>query len=175
MLLGGLWHGAAWTFVLWGLYQGLLLMLYRPLEFAFPALRKRHGREAISRAGVAPPEHPLHVGPARRAVAWFVMFHLTCFGWMIFRAPSLHDLGALATSLFTNFAPASVDVTGALVPLLLYTGPLLIIHALEARADDVLVVLRMPVAIRYTVYVATMYLIFLFGNFGGSEFIYFQF
>jgi alginate O-acetyltransferase complex protein AlgI len=59
--------------------------------------------------------------------------------------------------------------------LLLYTVPLLIIHALDARADDVLVVPRMPVAVRYTVYVATMYLILLFGNFGGSEFIYFQF
>jgi hypothetical protein len=51
----------------------------------------------------------------------------------------------------------------------------LIIHVVEGRADDVLVVPRMPVAIRYSVYVATMYLILLFGNFGGSEFIYFQF
>jgi hypothetical protein len=33
----------------------------------------------------------------------------------------------------------------------------------------------MPVAIRYTIYVATLYLILLFGNFGGSDFIYFQF
>jgi alginate O-acetyltransferase complex protein AlgI len=159
MLLGGLWHGAAWTFVLWGLYQGLLLILYRPFESAFAALRQRQGRD----------------GAAGRFAASFVMFHLTCFGWMIFRAPSLHDLAGLFRSVVTNFAPATVDVTGALVPLLLYTIPLLIVHVLEARADDVLVVLRMPVAIRYTVYVATIYLIFLFGNFGGAEFIYFQF
>ena len=37
MLLGGLWHGAAWTFILWGLYQGVLLILYRPFEPAFAA------------------------------------------------------------------------------------------------------------------------------------------
>jgi alginate O-acetyltransferase complex protein AlgI len=153
MLLGGLWHGAAWTFVLWGFYQGLLLILYRPFATSIIATR---------RIGL-------------RFLAWAVMFHLTCFGWMIFRAPSLRGLGALARSVFRGFAPASVDVTGLLVPLLLYTVPLLIIHTMEAHADDVLVVPRMPVIIRYTVFVATVYLIFLFGNFGGSEFIYFQF
>jgi alginate O-acetyltransferase complex protein AlgI len=153
MLLGGLWHGAAWTFVLWGLYQGLLLIAYRPVASSMATIR----------------------GRAARLVAWSIMFNLTCVGWMIFRAPSLGGLAMLARSLFANFAPATVDVTGLMVPLLLYTVPLLIIHALEARADDVLVVPRMPVAVRYTVYVATMYLILLFGNFGGSEFIYFQF
>src|SRR3954471_4549914 len=40
MLLGGLWHGAAWTFVLWGLYQGVLLIAYRPFEPAFAALQR---------------------------------------------------------------------------------------------------------------------------------------
>jgi D-alanyl-lipoteichoic acid acyltransferase DltB (MBOAT superfamily) len=157
MLLGGLWHGAAWTFVLWGAYQGLLLILYRPFESAFAALRQHKG------------------DTAGRFAAWLVMFHLTCFGWLIFRAPSLRGLGTLTRSVLTHFAAATMDVTGLLVPLLLYSVPLMIIHALEARADDVLVVPRMPVAVRYTVYVATMYLIFLFGNFGGSEFIYFQF
>jgi alginate O-acetyltransferase complex protein AlgI len=153
MLLGGLWHGAAWTFILWGLYQGLLLIAYRSLATSIAAAR----------------------GIPARFTAWLIMFHLTCFGWLIFRAPSLRGLGALSRSVFTQFAPTSVDGTGLLAPLLLYSVPLLFIHVLEARADDVLVVPRMPVAIRYTVYVATMYLIFLFGNFGGSEFIYFQF
>ncbi len=159
MLLGGLWHGAAWTFILWGLYQGLLLIAYRPFASEFAALRQRRGGYGVT----------------GRFAAWLVMFHLTCFGWLIFRAPSLEQLGRLTASVFTQFAPHSIDLTGLLIPLLFYTVPLLIIHALEARADDVLIVPRMPVAVRYTVYVATVYLIFLFGNFGGSEFIYFQF
>jgi hypothetical protein len=103
------------------------------------------------------------------------MFHLTCYGWLIFRAPSIQALGSLTASLFTNFAPPSIDVTGLLIPLLLYTVPLLIVHLVEARADDVLVVPRLRIGVRYTIYVATLYLIFLFGNFGGSDFIYFQF
>ena len=158
MLLGGLWHGAAWTFVLWGLYQGILLILYRPLEPAVAALA-RAGRGAA----------------ALRFAAWALMFHLTCFGWLIFRAPSFSKLRELTGSLFTRFAPASVDVTGLLVPLLVYTGPLIVVHLLEARADDVLAVPRLPAALRYTIYVGTLYLILLFGNFGGSDFIYFQF
>ena len=48
-------------------------------------------------------------------------------------------------------------------------------HLVEARADDLLVVPRLRMVVRYSIYVATLYLIFLFGNFGGSEFIYFQF
>jgi alginate O-acetyltransferase complex protein AlgI len=152
MTLGGLWHGAAWTFILWGLYQGVLLVLYRPFEPAFAAL-----------------------GRARRIAAWALMFHLTCYGWLIFRAPSLRKVGELTLSLFTRFAPGSIDVTTLLIPLLLYTTPLLAIHLLEARADDVLVVPRLRIVFRYSIYAATLYLIFLFGNFGGADFIYFQF
>ena len=152
MLLGGLWHGAAWTFVLWGLYQGLLLIAYRPYAATVDAWRG-----------------------TRRFAAWFVMFHCTCAGWLIFRAASLRDLGALARALVTRFAPATIDVSGLLVPLLLFVLPLLLVHAIEAKADDLLVVPQLPVGLRYTVYVATLYLILLFGNFGGSEFIYFQF
>jgi hypothetical protein len=103
------------------------------------------------------------------------MFHLTCAGWLIFRAPSVRDLAALARGLCTNFAPSAIDVNGLLVPLVVYVTPLVAIHVVEARADDVLVVPRLPVGVRYFVYSATLYLILLFGNFGGAEFIYFQF
>ena len=108
-------------------------------------------------------------------LAWLVMFHLTCYGWLIFRAPSLRTLGELTHSLVSGFAPSSVDVTGILLPLLLYTTPLLLVHVLEARADDVLAVPKLRAGWRYAIYVATLYLILLFGNFGGSDFIYFQF
>jgi D-alanyl-lipoteichoic acid acyltransferase DltB (MBOAT superfamily) len=153
MLLGGLWHGAAWTFVLWGLYQGLLLIAYRPLEPAFAAMK---GRSAAF-------------------LAWLVMFHLTCAGWLIFRATSVRQLAGLTRSLVLGFDPRAIDVGGLLMPLLLFTVPLLVVHAIEARADDLLVVPRLNLPVRYAIYAATLYLIFLFGNFGGADFIYFQF
>ena len=154
MALGGLWHGAAWTFVIWGLYQGVLLIVYRAAGLA----RAMSDQTALARLG-----------------AWAVMFHLTCYGWLIFRARSARQIGDLTVRLATNFAPASIDVQGLLVPLLLYTTPLVLVHACEAWFDDLLAVPRLPIGVRYSIYAATFYLTLLFGNFGGAEFIYFQF
>ncbi|MDQ3348750.1 MAG: MBOAT family protein [Acidobacteriota bacterium] len=158
MVLGGLWHGAAWTFVLWGVYQGLLLIAYRAA-----------GRVNALHAWIA------GSGRLARVTSWALMFHVTCYGWLIFRARSAEQAGALTRAVFINFAPASIEMSTALVPLLLYTTPLLLVHAVEAYYDDLLVVPRLSPAMRYSVYAATFYLTMLFGNFGGAEFIYFQF
>jgi D-alanyl-lipoteichoic acid acyltransferase DltB (MBOAT superfamily) len=158
MVLGGLWHGAAWTFVLWGFFHGLLLIAYR----------SAHQIGAVRRWLLGP-------APAARFLGWAVMFHLTCLGWLIFRARSWHQLREMAGSLLVDFAPASIDVQAVLVPLVLYATPLLLVHACEAYFDDVLIVRRLPIPVRYSVYAATFYLTMLFGNFGGSDFIYFQF
>jgi D-alanyl-lipoteichoic acid acyltransferase DltB (MBOAT superfamily) len=158
MVLGGLWHGAAWTFVFWGIYHGVLLIAYRSAE-AWDWFRR-----------LATGPHPV-----ARAVSWAVMFHITCYGWLIFRARSAGQIRDMTASLVGNFAPATVNVHGLLVPLLLCTTPLLAVHACEAWFDDGLIVPRLPVGVRYSIYVAAGYLTLLFGNFGGAEFIYFQF
>ena len=71
-LLSGLWHGASWNYVLWGLYHGLLLVATRAHRILRPA------------------------APVRRAwIAGFQivgMFALTCFGWLLFRETSLRDI-----------------------------------------------------------------------------------
>ena len=158
MVLGGLWHGAAWTFVLWGIYHGVLLIAYRAAERAAWMRQLVGGANTVS-----------------RIVSWGVMFHITCYGWLIFRARSAGQIRDLTTRLVVNFAPETVNVNGLLVPLLLYTTPLIVVHACEAWFDDGLVVPRLPIGVRYSIYAATCYLTLLFGNFGGAEFIYFQF
>jgi D-alanyl-lipoteichoic acid acyltransferase DltB (MBOAT superfamily) len=158
MLLGGLWHGAAWTFVLWGAYHGILLIAYRAA-----------GRVAILRRLIE------GTGIVARLTSWAIMFHLTCYGWLIFRARSAGQLEELTAALFGSFHPSAVDLDQLLVPLALCVTPLVLIHAIEARYDDLLVVPKLPPLVRYSVYAATFYLTMLFGNFGGSEFIYFQF
>ena len=158
MVLGGLWHGAAWTFVLWGVYHGVLLIGFRAAD-----------RARAFHAWVSSPGH------LARMTSWAVMFHVTCYGWLIFRARSARQLAGMTRSLFTEFSASSVNIEGLLVPLLMYTAPLLIVHVCEALYDDLLVVPRLPAGVRYSVYAATFYLIMLFGNFGGAEFIYFQF
>jgi hypothetical protein len=93
----------------------------------------------------------------------------------VFRSSSAAQIGSLTGSLATAFAPTTLDFTGLLVPLVLYVTPLLLVHAGETWFDDVLIVRRTPIGLRYSVYAATVYLIVLFGNFGGADFIYFQF
>ncbi len=61
------------------------------------------------------------------------------------------------------------------LPLLAYAGPLLVIHTMEARRGTLDVVLEWPRVARYAVYAALVYAIVLFGDFEGSEFLYFQF
>jgi alginate O-acetyltransferase complex protein AlgI len=158
MTLGGLWHGAAWTFVLWGVYQGVMLMAYRSLH----RVRWLHHLLLAPRA-------------FSRIAGWAVMFHMTCYGWLIFRARSAGQITGMTKSLFTNFAPATVHFETLLVPFLLYTTPLILVHVCEAYFDDTVVVPRLSPGVRYSIYAATFYLTMLFGNFGGSEFIYFQF
>lgn len=85
MALCGFWHGAAWTFVLWGLFHGALLALSpRPVT----------GRNALDTRRRPPREFRIH-WTGRRILGAFLTFHLVCFGWLIFRAESLTHLHSL--------------------------------------------------------------------------------
>jgi len=76
MLLGGLWHGAAWNFILWGGLHGVLLCAER-------MIRSRPGRPDIT------PRR--NIGFFRNVVSVLVVFHLVCLGWVFFRAASFED------------------------------------------------------------------------------------
>ena len=162
MLLGGLWHGAAWTFVLWGAYQGILLVIFR---FAAMGSRKRRRRGSLTAWAFQWKDLPAVV----------LMFGLTSYGWLVFRAESWAQIVLLTGRVFTSFSPSWDVVATVGRPLLVYAGPLLVIHVAEARRGDLNAVLAWPAVARYAVYAAFVYMIVLFGNFEGSEFIYFQF
>lgn len=85
MLFGGLWHGAAWTYVLWGAYQGLLLVAHR---MAQPVLRGAQG-----------PDPERLRGKLYAVLAWSAFFVLTAYGWLIFRAVSLEQVGVMSSTL----------------------------------------------------------------------------
>jgi alginate O-acetyltransferase complex protein AlgI len=153
MVLGGLWHGAAWTFVLWGVYQGLVLGFARGIaEWRIPL---RHTWQKV--------------------LLGVVMFHVTCYGWLIFRAQSASQIADFTRRLATDLIVTSSTWDALLVPLLLIISPLLVVHVYQARHDDELAVLRLPTAARYAVYGAVFWLVLVFGNVQGGEFIYFQF
>ncbi len=83
MLLGGLWHGAAWTFIAWGAFHGALLVIERLLA-------------------------PGEPGVAARLLRWPVFFVLTLLGWILFRAGDLDTLVGMLDGLWRWEAPAAV-------------------------------------------------------------------
>ena len=79
MLLGGLWHGAAWNFVIWGGYQGALLCMNRWLSRRIAAWPAANAWLA-TRPGTT--------------VRWAATMYFVAFGWLIFRVQSLPDLAS---------------------------------------------------------------------------------
>jgi hypothetical protein len=84
MLLGGLWHGAAWTFVLWGALHGLMLALNHAWHF----LRRR--------VGLPPGNDPAVV----RMAAWAITFIAVTSAWVLFRASSLASAGTILSTMY---------------------------------------------------------------------------
>ncbi len=86
MLLGGLWHGASFNFIVWGGMHGLAL--------AFDKMRMTlFGKPNIQR----PRSKMLKI------IGVFITFHFVCFCWIFFKASSFHDAGVIITQIFTNF------------------------------------------------------------------------
>jgi D-alanyl-lipoteichoic acid acyltransferase DltB (MBOAT superfamily) len=159
MALGGLWHGAAWPFVLWGAYQGLLLIAYREVEQRWASLWPRGW----------PADRLCRVG------AWLLFIHLVCYGWLLFRARSLPQIAQMTTDLVWGAWRMTPALHDALLTLAAYGLPLIALNAYEAWKDDLLAVPRLPIVLRYAIYAAMFYLVLLFGQYGGAQFIYFQF
>ena len=151
MVLGGLWHGAAWTFVAWGAYQGLMLVVGR-------AWAGRH-----------------FLGKLPTFIQGFLMFQAICYGWLIFRADSIHQVARFTRLLFTDFQPTIATWDSLFVPMLWIVVPMLIVHIAQARKGSESAPLRWPLPVRFALYGAVFYLVFLFGDFEGAQFIYFQF
>ena len=89
MLLGGLWHGASVSFILWGALHGVALAVHKFVMNHFSSF-KPLGSE---------------MKPWRRVIGVLITFHLVCFGWILFRADSMQTVGEVLTQIFTNFHP----------------------------------------------------------------------
>ena len=106
MLLGGLWHGAAWTFVAWGGIHGAGLAWER-------LLRDR-------RAAAGKPEPS---GSVRLWTGRVITFHIVCLGWIFFRADSFGRAGQLIERLFTAWGqPSPLVSTSVLLAILVGVG-----------------------------------------------------
>jgi D-alanyl-lipoteichoic acid acyltransferase DltB (MBOAT superfamily) len=163
MLLGGLWHGAAWTYVLWGAFHGLLLCLYRALAQPVEAWAER--RQPLLKS-------VLHV------LAGVGFFQLVCTSWVFFRAESAGRAFQLLAALFSrptaDLGLALAELGPVRLAAALVTG-LLVIQLLQRVIRDAWLVFRAPFAVRGLVYALGFVLFDWIGEDGGEAFIYFQF
>lgn len=154
MFLSGLWHGAAWNFVLWGLFHGLLLLLHT-------LVRKTAGMRALMRA----------LGPAGPLVAGLTTFQLVVLGWVLFRVESMADLATFAAA----FVDAATTAPAYEQALFLAGVFAVLLISWVARRYQLLARIGADTGIGAAFYGLLLVLIALLSQAGGPAFIYFQF
>lgn len=162
MLLGGLWHGASISFILWGALHGTALAIHKFLMGRFSSF-KPLGSE---------------MKPWRRVIGVLITFHLVCFGWILFRADSMKTVGEVLTQIFTNFHPEVFMqfVTGYKgVFTLMVIG--YILHFMPQSTENTLqgIVTRSPLFVQAAMLAIAVFVVVQFKSAGVQPFIYFQF
>lgn len=158
MLLGGLWHGAGWTFVAWGAYHGLLLVVQRA---------------ALDAGLVLSPKGVVAKGLCR-LVGIVVTFHLVCLGWVLFRAQSLTQAGYMLGSILRGPTLTGTGLHWAW-QMAVVCWPLALVQVLQERSRDTNVVLGLSLPARAAAYAVILVVLLCLGSFGSQEFIYAQF
>jgi alginate O-acetyltransferase complex protein AlgI len=154
MLLGGLWHGAAWNFILWGAYQGMLLMANQAVpRFDLTGWRER----------------------ALRIVATLVFFQFVCYGWLLFRARSFEQIATYTRELL--FGDYQLAVSLSRPPLATMLGILVLIayDLMAYRSGRATFYRTLPPWGRALLYSTLGFLTLMGMASARSAFIYFQF
>ena len=148
MFLSGLWHGTGATFIVWGLYYGILIVIYQML-------------------GIRGDWKPIN--PFKRFATWLIMFFFIAFGWVIFRVQSLNWMWHALTK--SPFAHSTEEVTAALVILTMisfYAFLLFIKHIFDQYGSK-----QLNLHALYYTFATVLTVIFI--NSSSPDFIYFQF
>ena len=162
MLLGGLWHGAAIRFVLWGALHGAALALHKLWMSVVPGARA---------TGAEMP-------PARRLVGTFLTFNLVCFGWLMFRAESMQTVQLMLHQIFRNFnAPLIPQVLAGYAGVFTLLAAGYLLHLLPDRADAAArrLVVRAPLAAQVAMAAVMIWCVMQVKSSDIQPFIYFQF
>jgi alginate O-acetyltransferase complex protein AlgI len=157
MLLGGLWHGAAWTFVLWGAIHGV----WQVLE-----------RRGLIYGGVAP------TGRRQRLLRGLITFHVVCLAWVFFRAESFTSALAMLGRLVTGWTSApGLDPSVPWIWLPLAIAVPLAVQLVPGDVGDRLTALfsRRGVLVQGVALAALLLVVETLGPVGVAPFIYFQF
>jgi D-alanyl-lipoteichoic acid acyltransferase DltB (MBOAT superfamily) len=152
----GLWHGANWTFILWGLYHGAILAIAR--LFKMPD---------VTFAGTI--KNKLHY-----LFRVILMFHLICLGWLFFRADSIHTIGKLLKVVVTEFHMTAFAASG-LFSIVFYCAPLFVFEVWTSGEKQLNKLSNGHWAVQSGLYCYLLTMLIVFHSERIREFIYFQF
>ncbi|MEO8406646.1 MAG: hypothetical protein ABI480_18685, partial [Chitinophagaceae bacterium] len=156
----GLWHGAGWTFIIWGLLHALATSY----EFITRKFRKKMSKKIPSII-----YNPLSV---------ILTFAFMLFAWVFFRANRVHDAFTILRNSTKNFGSTLSALSDQFYYYLLIIVFLLIEYVWRTK-DDIMVRLSqntiMRKSVRISYYSLLFWLIVVWGVFGKKSFIYFQF
>jgi alginate O-acetyltransferase complex protein AlgI len=156
MLLGGLWHGANWTFVIWGGLHGFYLIVHKLWTNAFGNISNRRAHFSLIRA----------------VVGILFTVHLVVFAWIFFRADNIGKALLYLELLPKQWSVSSLSVMGYPLLFLMLTLALDIPQYLLKDHDALE---RLPIIGRALVYTVILSLVFFLGGAQSATFIYFQF
>ncbi|HSO77869.1 MAG TPA: MBOAT family O-acyltransferase [Bacteroidales bacterium] len=158
MVLGGLWHGAALRFVLWGALHGGALIINRIWQRLFSGVKRQTF--------------------AARLAGIFVTFNFVTFAWILFRAESMDDATLMLSQIFNSFSPGEYGtVIAAYLPVivLILSGYLLHFFPVTVKESYRGLFIRLPLAVKFIIVIGVCVLLYKVGSGVVQPFIYFRF
>ena len=147
--ISGLWHGADWTFVIWGTINGMMLLpfVFRP--------KKSYSNHARLR-------------DIPKCILTFLIF---AFIFLSFRSPNISHLQeCLSTLVHGSYLTVPMGITA-----FYYIVPFVIVEWLGRRQEFPIMTLKMPTILRWAIYWALLFIIAFYGAKANIQYIYFQF
>jgi D-alanyl-lipoteichoic acid acyltransferase DltB (MBOAT superfamily) len=161
MLLGGLWHGAAWTFVIWGGLHGIYLAVHKVFTGKRVNSKETNTAPATWRQKIV------------KLVSMVVTFNLVCFAWIFFRADSLND-ALLYISRLVSTQGTSLEKHFVITFAVYMVITLLLDLSCERKKSETPVLPR-NAFLRGCIYGVALFLLVFIGSNNSDPFIYFQF
>lgn len=161
MTISGMWHGADWTFLIWGAYHGLLVIIHNIYQRYFSNFRNK----VMDKNWY-------------NVVCIFVFFNLTSIGWVFFRAKTFSQAIFIIKKMFDI---SSLTVTPFQVKYIMISAGLYFIHVLEyyirknEKKLSVKIQEQLPIPVRALGYAAVVVVLIVIAKTEQSTFIYFQF
>jgi D-alanyl-lipoteichoic acid acyltransferase DltB (MBOAT superfamily) len=161
MLIGGLWHGAGFRFILWGAMHGIALIFHKLWMNFFPTNKENNNLKWIY-----------------KPLSWLLTFHFICFCWIFFRAENMNTAGQVLNQIIFNFK-ASIFwefLNGYKTVLaILIIGYL--IHFTPKKWENAIenTIIKVPLPVKALYLIGILLIVAQFKSAEIQPFIYFQF